>query len=518
MSRLLPGQVLGDRFEIIGPLGRGGTATVWLVQDRIRGEQVALKVLHEHLTHDPSMRRRLRQEVQATARLDSKGALVCHDLHEVDGLLAVSMPYHAGRTLTEAVAADGPLDATALRALGVSIGGALSQAHQRGVLHRDVTPNNLMLDQGVAVLTDFGLATTHDGGTRTATSVMGTPGYAAPEVWHGTRRDPRSDLYGLGASLYYAATGEAPFAGQSPGQTLTAQLVGGPPSLADVRSDLPDDLVQTISALLEPQPDRRLQSASEVVEALETRIATEAAPEPHISDQQWPRSAGPTALSKGPWTVVVESRQRGRQFGVRRYDRLGSTQPTEQALRLTADLATWVGVSIEDLQPPTALSARRVRLMKGVDRETAQRLDELAEAAGYRAKLYNEGPETRLERAATYLWMPIPLMWIVFAFSGVLGLPQRMLLPGLIFATVLLSVVATPLRRRRVRGDVPLAFARDLGLALPEASAAEVLGAVESVAQTEPAVLDRPSSAAAALNALKAVEGAIGEGGDLPDV
>ena len=109
-------------------------------------------------------------------------------------------------------------------------------------------------------------------------------------------------------------------------------------------------------------------------------------------------------------------------------------------------------------------------------------------------------------------------MWIVFAFSGVLGLPQRMLLPGLIFATVLLSVVATPLGRRRVRGDVPLAFARDLGLALPEASAAEVLGAVESVVQTEPVVLDTPSIATPALNALNALEGAIEESDDLPDI
>ncbi len=519
MARLAPGELLGERFEIIGPLGRGGTATVWLANDRVRGEQVALKVLHEHLSHDPSMRRRLRQEVQATARLDAQGALVCHDLHDVDGFLAVSMPYHPGRTLTEVVATDGPLDADAVRGLGVRVGSALSQAHQRGVLHRDVTPNNLMLDDGAAVLTDFGLATTHDGGTRTATSVMGTPGYAAPEVWHGVRRDPRSDLYGLGATLYFAATGKPPFAGGSPGETLTAQLSGGLPPLAEQRPDLPADLVETISGLLAAQPNHRLQSASEVVESLETGVATRPIPETWRAPETTRSSqASPSALPKGPWTVVLRSASWDSRWGGRRRGK-----KTRDAERLTNGLARLVGVPAAQLEPPRALGSRRVRLVKGVDRATAERLQEMAEAAGYRAKLFNEGPAGMLEQLAKFFWLPIPIMWVFFAFSATFGYNPARLLPMFIIATILLSTVSAPFRRNRIREGTPLAFPRDLGLALPEPTGDPVSHATPTSVEEASQVVDEPRSsetsiATPALEALAALDQAIEQADDLPEI
>ena len=139
------GQILGERFEIVGALGRGGMATVYLARDRVRGERVALKVLHDHLAHDPAMRERLRREVVAAARLRHPGALVAHELHDLGGTWALSLPFHPGQTLAEHLAQHGPMEPEAVRRLGVRLAEVLAEAHTRGLLHRDVTPQNVMI-------------------------------------------------------------------------------------------------------------------------------------------------------------------------------------------------------------------------------------------------------------------------------------------------------------------------------------------------------------------------------------
>jgi serine/threonine protein kinase len=134
-------------------------ATVWLAEDRVRGARVALKILHAHLVGDASTRERLRREVMTAGLIKHEGALLAQELHELDGHLALSMPYHPGRTLAERVAAEGPIGGTALRAIGARLADVLAAAHRAGVLHRDITPANVMIDdEGVATLTDFGLA------------------------------------------------------------------------------------------------------------------------------------------------------------------------------------------------------------------------------------------------------------------------------------------------------------------------------------------------------------------------
>ncbi len=268
VSELKPDAVFAERFEVVGTLGRGGTATVYLTRDRVRGEAVALKVLHPHLAHDPAMRRRLRREVRAASLVRSDAALVATELFEEGGTLALSMPMHAGTTLSERVRSGGPLAVDEIRVLAGRLSSALGAAHRVGVLHRDVSPNNVMLEQdaSTAQLTDFGLARTVEG-TATATSVMGTPGYAAPETFAGQRTDPRSDLYGMGATLFFAATGQSPFGSRPPAVVLAAQLAGEQESLARLRPDLPEDLARTIESLLAVDPSQRPPSAREVGEA-----------------------------------------------------------------------------------------------------------------------------------------------------------------------------------------------------------------------------------------------------------
>jgi serine/threonine protein kinase len=248
-------------------------ATVWLAWDRTRKADIALKILHPQLAASSSERRRLQREIRATSALRHPAVLAPYDLHDFGDFLALSMPLHKGCSLLDHVADGSPYDSEALRALGIRIAEALGAAHDLGVLHRDVTPANIMVTEGRdAVLMDFGLARLADN-TATATRAMATPGYTAPELYAGDRGDPRSDLYGLGASLYYAATGRSPFAGREAAALMGHQLSGGHTPLTAVRSELPADLSATIEALLSPLPQDRPSSAASVARALMNREA-----------------------------------------------------------------------------------------------------------------------------------------------------------------------------------------------------------------------------------------------------
>lgn len=271
---LEPGTVLGDRFELRGVVGTGGMATVWSAWDPARKSVVALKILHPHLTSSPSERRRLAREVRATGALRHEAILACWDLHDFGDVVAISMPLHPGATLLDDVSDGGTYDAERLYELGLRVAGALSVAHERGVLHRDVTPANLLVTRGRdVVLTDFGLARLTER-TATATRTLATPGYAAPEVFVGDRGDPRSDLYGLGACLFFAAVGRPPFSGAG---ALGQALDGRATPLAVLRPDLPADLCANVDVLLATEPSGRPSSAAAVVAALRARVVAASA-------------------------------------------------------------------------------------------------------------------------------------------------------------------------------------------------------------------------------------------------
>lgn len=296
MAQLLPGAVLGDRFIIQGVLGAGGMATVYLTRDQLRGEVVALKVLHDHLAQTPSMRERLRRELLATSRLRHPNVLVAHEIHELDGHLALSLPFHSGTTLLDQVATHGPLSPAALERLAQELASALADAHRQGIIHRDVTPSNVMLsDSGSSVLTDFGLARLEELRTATATSTLGTAGYAAPEVYQNVRAEPRSDLYSLGAVLYFAATGKGPFEASNPMGVLKRQLEEDFRPLAKVRTDLPAPLVATIESLLHRELAARPQGARAVLEDLLAGDAPEAVTSHAPAEAQAPGSSPRTA-------------------------------------------------------------------------------------------------------------------------------------------------------------------------------------------------------------------------------
>ena len=246
-----------DRFTVLGELGRGGMATVVLARDARSGEEVALKLLHAHLSDQPSARRRVAREVAASQQVRHPAVLAVQEVVAVDGRLGLVLPVCRGGSLQDLVAREGPLSEPRLRALLQALGGALAAAHGAGVLHRDVTPGNVLIRDGAFVLADFGVARVAVGHTA-STTALGTPGYAPPEAWDGTGWDPRADAYGLGGVLYFAATGAAPFGGQAGLSAIQQQLDGAHVPLGRRRPELDRALCATVDALLHPEPARRL--------------------------------------------------------------------------------------------------------------------------------------------------------------------------------------------------------------------------------------------------------------------
>lgn len=425
LATFAPGTVLGGRFEIVGELGAGGSATVYLALDKTRQERVALKVLHPHLAGDADNARRLLREVRAASALQHPRALLPYDMHELDGLYALSLPVHDGVSLGEHVQIHGPWTADALERLTLQLCDVLAAAHRRGLLHRDLSPGNVMIDSdGDAMLTDFGLARVAGHQTSTATRAMGTPGFTAPEVYEGRTADPRSDLYGLGGVIYMAATGTRPFSAPSPVGVLKKQLDGQHLRLEEARPDLPRVLSTTIDALLSPVPEARPHSASDVVARLSGEPVR--APEPAA-----PRRTGPVVLPSGTHGVVVRERsnQEGRRqaMRLRRKDEhdlgemftLGFHHAAEQARRwmrtalelpgalppeerLRDAVAAAAGLPSAALELPDALLDTRFTLVADVDAGTAAGLAEAARRAGFhaRAQQQTSPSDSRLPIAA----------------------------------------------------------------------------------------------------------------------
>jgi tRNA A-37 threonylcarbamoyl transferase component Bud32 len=454
-----PGTLLGGRFEVHGVLGRGGTATVLLATDRLRGERIALKLVHPHLAADPATRRRLRREVQTASVLRSEAALVPHDLHELDGALALSMPYHRGQTLLERVATRGPLPPEEVRVLGIRLAGALADAHRAGVLHRDVTPNNVLIGEEAsgAVLTDFGLARLVQGGTR-STGLLGTAGYAAPEIYEGARADPRSDLYGLGAVLYLAATGKAPFDARVPMAALKQQLDGSFAKVRTVSPEVPADLAALVERLLSPSPAGRPATAREVADQLLQPGRIPAAAPAVQPGRAKARVAG-RFLPPGSYTVLVreheDDRHRRNQLRTQQVQR---TMPDELARwgwhlaervrdalgvppapvltpeeRLVASLAEEMAVPPEALLESPVMRRRKFRIIDSTDHDTAERLAQAAREAGFRAEVVElrEQSETWRRMWAFYI-VAMAVGWSTFPFLlDLFGMTYLWLMIGL---------------------------------------------------------------------------------------
>ncbi|MGE5744888.1 MAG: serine/threonine-protein kinase [Gemmatimonadota bacterium] len=267
-STYLPsGAVLQDRYEIVREIGRGGYSVLYLAHDRRVGSDVAIKLLVPPPVAARLARERLRREVQAVRRLSHPNVVTVYDVVDDGPWTFVVLEYVAGPDLAVRVRQRGLLDPEAAARLGRDVASALETAHRAGILHRDVKPQNVLLDpDGRARLTDFGSArlagqatVTHTGG------VVGTPAYAAPEVLAGGRGDARADCYGLGMTLYFGLVGELPVRGARDG---SAQALATGHHPRERRVDVPGWLDAAVARATAADPDERFPSVGLFAAAL----------------------------------------------------------------------------------------------------------------------------------------------------------------------------------------------------------------------------------------------------------
>ncbi len=258
------GTIIG-RFRLVGELGRGGMGTVWKAEDQLLGRPVALKLLSPSLASLPDARRRFLREARAASALDHPGVARVHDFGESGDRVYIAFACVQGETVSER-AARAPLPYADAARIVAEAADALAHAHERGVIHRDITGRNIMVTtEGRAVVLDFGLALAAGSSRITSGSVtMGTAAYMAPEIAQGRAADERCDLYGLGVVLYELATGTLPFAGRRPEEVLYSALHQAvePPSRR--RPGLPEGLERVILRAMARDPGLRYQRASEL--------------------------------------------------------------------------------------------------------------------------------------------------------------------------------------------------------------------------------------------------------------
>ena len=209
---------LGGRFVLVREIGSGGMSTVFLGRDEILDRPVAIKILAPGL-EDSNVSSRFRREGRTAAKLSHPNIVQVYDAgeDELDGRVAsyIVMEYVSGGDLKRVVDTRGPVPGTMLSRVGADAAAGLAHAHERGIIHRDVKPQNILIDEyGSAKLTDFGIARALDADHSTSTSsYLGTAAYSSPEQLRGERITPKSDVYSLGMTLYHAAVGEPPFSG-----------------------------------------------------------------------------------------------------------------------------------------------------------------------------------------------------------------------------------------------------------------------------------------------------------------
>jgi eukaryotic-like serine/threonine-protein kinase len=281
-------RALGDDYELLALLGKGGFGRVYRVRDLHLEREVALKVLHPTLTQDPEVVERFRREAQLAARLNHPNIVNIYDIGGRFGLLWYTMELIDGPSLAQLVEREGPLPLDQVLRLLREALSALAHAHGFGLVHRDIKPENMLIDPtGSLQITDFGLALALRGKYGGATSQSGTPQFASPEQLLGERVDQRSDLYSLAAVAYYALLGTPPFPGATTEQVLARQTTNQFPQPRERRDDVSEALEAVLDRALSADVENRFPSAAEFLQAV-NRAADDTHREP-VAD--WARAA-----------------------------------------------------------------------------------------------------------------------------------------------------------------------------------------------------------------------------------
>src|SRR5690349_10076648 len=271
-SIVLPaGLEIGNRYRVKSLLGMGGMGAVYLVHDKGLDRDVALKLIRSDVAEDPDALERFKREVQLSSRVTHPNVLRSFDLGESDGIKFLTMQFVDGRDLSTILKKQGKLPTERMLRVFRQTAEGLKAAHDQGVTHRDLKPQNIMLDGSDHVyVTDFGMAkgSEQSGMTQTG-AVIGTPFYMSPEQVRGESVGPQSDIYSLGVILYQMATGSVPFGGATPFEVMVARIQRPPKPVKELNPELPVYLQKIIERCMALDPGLRYKNVQEILEDLD---------------------------------------------------------------------------------------------------------------------------------------------------------------------------------------------------------------------------------------------------------
>src|SRR5947199_2624719 len=270
MAEVTAGTVIDSRYKVVERLGSGGMADVFLAEDDQLGRKVALKLLHRRFSEDPGFVERFRREAQSAAGLQHPNVVSVYDRGSYDGTYYIAMEYLPGRSLKQLIRQEAPLDPVRAIDITIQILRAARFAHRRGVIHRDLKPHNVIVDEADhAKVTDFGIARAGASDMTETGSIMGTAQYLSPEQAQGHAVSAVSDLYSVGVVLYEMLTGRVPFDAEA-AVTIALKHVSEAPTVpTQINPRIPPELEQVVLWGLNKNPGDRPKDADELIAALE---------------------------------------------------------------------------------------------------------------------------------------------------------------------------------------------------------------------------------------------------------
>jgi tetratricopeptide (TPR) repeat protein/TolB-like protein len=263
--------LFGNRYEILELLGEGGMGRVYKARDRELDKVIALKTIRSEKGEDPEIVQRFKQELLLARKITHKNVIRIHDLGEAEGIKFFTMECIEGQSLKQLIRSRGRIPVDETVAIARQILGALEEAHRQGVIHRDLKPQNIMIDQAsVPMVMDFGIARSADTTGMTATgAVVGTPDYMAPEQVRGEKADTQSDLFSFGVILYEMLTGDLPYQADTPVSRIMMRLSKKPIAPRELKADIPKYLEAVALKCMEIDRALRYRSAAEILQDLD---------------------------------------------------------------------------------------------------------------------------------------------------------------------------------------------------------------------------------------------------------